>query len=658
MRLSTGRARRPRPASLKCRRGDGFSRWQDRAIGSPSRTRGFTIRAALRGLSHPRLIAALVAALLCAGLVWGLAGALATSSSPAPAGKVVLKLGITGDAPDNLNPFVGQSQSCREIWSLNYDLMVGFGAGDYGHPQGAAATGLADHWTVSDAGKVWTFHIRSGVTWQDGAPLTAHDVAFTYNYVINNHLSNYTSYTNFISSVTAPNDNTVVFTCTRPKANMLDMSVYIVPQHIWGAIPGQTVADYENSVPIVGSGPFQLTQYKRDGYAVMTANTNYWAGAPKIDEVDFIYYKDADTMVHDLTSGSLKGVWGLTEAQYRQLQSGPTYKPLAYVDPALDELGFNCYTGPSLGNPVLRDWHFRQALQYAVDHDKLVQIAYGGLAQPATSVLVSHLWSDPDWHWQPPADQMYTFNLKKAGQMLTAAGYRLRHGIRLNKQGKPIVLRLWTRSSSASSQSAGKLIAGWFDKLGLKIDLSVMADGAIDDGLYYIKGTAFTPDYDMFLWGWGGDPDPNFIMSIFTTAQIDSWSDSAWSDPQYDKLFLEQQTTIDPAKRAAIVHHMEQIVYEQSPYIPTVYPESVEAYNYKDWQGWSSTPGKGGGVFFTSPVVASYLRVHPVSVAVAKRSSSHAAAPIGVILAILMTMVVVVVVAALGSRGRQSEATF
>ena len=127
--------------------------------------------------------------------------------------------------PDNLNPFVGQLSSCYEIWSLNYDLLVGFSAGDYGHPQGAAATGLADSWTVSDGGKVWTFHIRSGVKWQDGVPLTANDVAFTYNYVIKNQLSNYTMYTNFIKSVTAPNDNTVVFTCSRPKANMLNMWV-------------------------------------------------------------------------------------------------------------------------------------------------------------------------------------------------------------------------------------------------------------------------------------------------------------------------------------------------------------------------------------------------------------------------------------------------
>ncbi len=611
--------------------------------------------AALRGGSRRRLLCVGVAALLSAGLVWGLTGALATSSSPAPAGKVVLKLGMT-NIPDNLNPFVGQMTSCYEIWSLNYDLMVGFSAGDYGHPQGAAATGLADHWAVSDGGKVWTFRIRSGVKWQDGVPLTARDVAFTYNYVIKDQLSNYTAYTNLITSVSAPNDNTVVFTCSKPKANMLDMWVYIVPEHIWETVPGQAVNDYEDSAPIVGSGPFQLTSYKPGDEAVMTANKSYWGGAPKIDEVDFVYYQDPDTMVRDLTRGSLQGAWGLTAAQYQQLQGSSTYRAVACVAPALDELAFNCYAGPSLGNPVLKDWRFRQALQYAIDHNKIVQIAYGGLAQPATSVLVSHLWSDPDWHWQPPVGQAYTFNLRKAGRLLTAAGYRLRHGVRLNKQGKPIVLRLWARADSDSSQSAGKLIAGWFDKLGLKITLSVMDDGAIDDGLYNMKGSTFTPNYDMFLWGWGGDPDPNFILSIFTTAQINSWSDCAWSDPQYDKLFLEQQTTVDPTQRADIVHQMEQIIYQQSPYIPTVYPESVEAYNSKDWQGWQSTPSKGGGVFFTSPVMASYLTVHPVSVAAATKSRSKVAL-IGLVVAIIVAMVVVVVVVALRRPGPRRSAT-
>jgi len=358
--------------------------------------------------------------------------------------------------------------------------------------------------------------------------------------------------------------------------------------------------------------------------------------------------------VQEMKDGSLNGAWNMLNAQYRQLRNDATYHDVAYIDPELDELGFNCYAGPSLGNPVLRDWHFRQALQWAIDHEKLVQIAYDGLAQPADSVLTSHLWSDPDWHWTPPADQKYTFDLAKASQMLTAAGYPLKNGARLNKQGKPIVLRLWTRAESESSQSAGKLIAGWFEKLGIKIKLSVMDDGAIQDGQYNMKGKTFEPDYDMFLWGWGGDPDPNFILGIFTTSQINGWSDCAWSDPQYDKLFLEQQTTVDPVKRLALVYKMEQIIYQQSPYIPTAYPEYAEAYNASDWQGWQFTPGRSGGAFFVSPVMASYLTVHPVNAAAGTGSGSRTWL-IGLIVAIVVVIVVVALVVTLRGRGRQVE---
>ena len=159
--------------------------------------------------------------------------------------------------------------------------MVGFSPGDYGHPQGARATGLADRWSMSDGGRVWTFHIRSGVTWQDGVPLTAHDVAFTYNYVIKNQLSNYTMYVNFIKSVVAPNDNTVVFTCTKPKANMLNAAIPIVPQHIWASIPGDQAASMDETPPIVGSGPFQLTSYDAHKQAELTANRDYWGGVPR-----------------------------------------------------------------------------------------------------------------------------------------------------------------------------------------------------------------------------------------------------------------------------------------------------------------------------------------------------------------------------------------
>ena len=89
---------------------------------------------------------------------------------------------------------------------------------------------------------------------------------------------------------------------------------------------------------------------------------------------------------------------------------------------------------------MVRDPAFRQALNYALDKQRLAGLAYSGLAQPATTIVSPNTWVNPDYHWQPPADQAYTFDLAKAGQMLTAAGYPLKNGVRVNKQARPIVL--------------------------------------------------------------------------------------------------------------------------------------------------------------------------------------------------------------------------
>ena len=152
-------------------------------------------------LGRRRLVVFLVVAVLSAGLVWGMSAALGASTSPSPTGgKVIMHVGWTND-PDSLNPLVGYESSSYEVFALTYDLLVGFKTSDYSHPQGAQATGLATSWSNSSDGKVWTFKLRSGVKCSDGQPLTAKDVAFTYNYIIQNQVANYTPYTQFINHV-------------------------------------------------------------------------------------------------------------------------------------------------------------------------------------------------------------------------------------------------------------------------------------------------------------------------------------------------------------------------------------------------------------------------------------------------------------------------
>jgi peptide/nickel transport system substrate-binding protein len=391
---------------------------------------------------------------------------------------------------------------------------------------------------------------------------------------------------------------TVRFDCSRPKANILQMWVPIIPQHIWGKIrPSDAQNKFQNPAPVVGSGAFQVVDWVKDQYVRLNANKSYWGGAPKIDEILFRIYTNQETEAADLRSGSIQYA-DVAPAQYQSFVNKATWTAHKATDDSFENMGIDCYTlGPSVSNPVLKDWRFRNALNWAIDRREIAAIAYNGAAQPATSFLPSGYWKAPlDYHWQPPAGEAYSCDPAKAGRLLDAAGYREVNGARVDHNGNPIKLRLWAVTEKNQYIVASKLIAGYLEKVGLKVTLQTMDSGAIDDKLYNTAGSTFKPDFDLFVWGWGGDFDPGFLLSIFLTSQINAWSDSAWSDPQYDRLFQQQASELDPQKRKAIIWQMEQIIYQQSPYVVLVYPQTLQVYDTQHWQGWVRQPAGTGTV--------------------------------------------------------------
>ena len=306
-------------------------------------------------------------------------------------------------------------------------------------------------------------------------------------------------------------------------------------------------------------------------------------------------YQNPNTMVSDLESGAIDGAWGIPEAQYKALTSRAGIHTIAYNFFNWDYIDLNCSSSPdSTGNPVLRDVRFRDALNYAIDRNKLCQLAYEGLAAPATTIMPPDTWSNPDYHWQPPADQAYTFDLAKASQLLTAAGYPLKNGVRLNKQGKAITLRLATTTDFPQGQVEAKLIAGWLQQLGLKVNLSIIDTGALLARIFNYKGTTFAPDFDLYLSDWAGYGDPGETLTSFTTAQIGGTNEPAWSNAAFDKLNVQQSAALDPTTRRNVIWQMQQIFYQQSPQIVLVYPQYLEAYNTARWTGGPRCSTVGG----------------------------------------------------------------
>jgi len=585
----------------------------------------------------------LTAVVLGAGLVWGLGGALAADPSASPsADKITLRVAWTND-PDNLNPFIGAETSSYEIWMLNYDFLVGYSLDLQPTPE------LATSWEMSADGKIWTFHLREGVTWQDGVAFTAKDVAFTYNYIIDNQMGAYSSLTTFIDKVVAVDDTTVEIRCSKPKANILRTWIPILPEHVWSKVkPAFAGAGYRNQPPIIGTGPFQTVEVKKGDYVRMVASPTFWGEKPTIDEILFITYQNPDTMTQDLFSGTVDAAWGIPSAQFPKVSADPAMEGIAYNLLTWDYLSLNCYTGESRGNPVLKDVAFRQALNWAIDRQRVVDLAWAGKAAPGSTIMTPDSWVDPDFHWQPPPDQLFVYDPAKAKDLLDAAGYKVTDGdgIREGKDGKPIKLRLWARAESPESQKTGSLLTGWFRDLGLKIQYQVMDDGIYYDSIWAYKGKTYSPDFDMYLWNYDGYADPGDTLASFTTAQIQNWNEPCWSNAEYDRVVDAANSELDQQKRKDLVWQAQQIFYEQSPQIALDYPQKLEAVNTAKWDGWTRMYGGTGAAFYTSFVRDSYINLKPKGGGVvATGGSSTLAIVIGVAAALVVALVVIVLLA-------------
>ena len=442
-----------------------------------------------------------------------------------------------------------------------------------------------------------------------------------------------------MTRVVALDDYTVEFTTEKPKATMLQMWVPIVPEHIWSHVSAKDAAGkFENDPPIIGTGPFQVVEWKRGVFVRMEANPDYWGGKPAVDELLFEIYTNTDTMASDLASGLIQYA-SVSPAAFRSFERDAGKTASLAVMPAFDEMGINCYSGSSDGHPALRDPAFRSALAWAIDTQTIASIAYGGAATSAVSIIPSDYYSsDLDYHWQPTSEQARTYDPTKANSLLDAAGYKDTNGDGIRDyRGKPIKLRLWAENSKPEYATAGKLITGYLRKVGLQITFQSVGAAVINDGTYATKNGKLCPDYDLEVWGWGGDYDPGFLLSVFTTAQINGFSATGWSDAEYDRLYREQDMTLDPTARLELVHKMQEVLYRECPSIPLVYVLGREVYDSEHWTGWVQMPAGSGNV----DNVWTFQKVRPKTGEAVTSSSVSGGVPVVVIVVVLMLALLV-----------------
>lgn len=581
----------------------------------------------------------LLAAVALAALALCAVPFTATAESPSPAaeGDAVYKFGIT-QGYDGFNPFAHWSGPTWDVFRLCYNFLTWYNE-DY-----EPVPDLATEWSTSEDGKVWTFTIREGMKWSDGEPLTAHDIAYTYNRILESEHWAYIQYLVGVQSVEAPDDATLVITCDKPNAGMLALYIPILPEHVWKDVSDDDLESYKN-IPLVGSGPFVLDEAKKDKWVKLVPNPDYpedLGGAPKIDEFWYIFSQNMDSMVQDYKAGNLDAIVDWPASYYEDLKGieGTTVSKAPAI--GFVELGINCWDDPkSKGNPLLLDVAVRQALNYAIDKQSIVDASMGGLAPVATS-LISPVQGI--WHYDVPDEEQYTYDPDKAMQILEDAGYSDTDGdgIREDAKGNKLEFRFSAFNEYPEQQQAAKKIAAYCDDVGIMLKLDLMDEGAFSDQYYS------NADGDLFIWSWRGDIDPGFMLSTFTTAQILNWGDSNYSNPEYDQLYDEQMLALnpedpsDPSARADVVHEMQAILYRDSPYVILWYNINLQAFRTDRWTGYGLVPTSGDGAPFFNLTRTTYQDLEPLTAATADDEGSNTGLVVGIVIAALVVAGIVI----------------
>ncbi|QKW29721.1 ABC transporter substrate-binding protein [Streptomyces seoulensis] len=499
---------------------------------------------------------------------------------------------------DSLSPFLAVRLLSTSVSRLMYEYLT-----NYDPKDAHAIPGLATKWESSPDKLTWTYTIRSDSKWSDGQQVTAEDAAWTFNKMMTDPgaaTANGSFVGNF-AKVTAPSPAQLVIRLKKPQATMTALDVPIVPKHVWEKVQDFSKFNNDKSFPIVGNGPFVLTDYKPDSYVKLKANKDFWRGAPKFDELVFRYYKDQDAAVAALRKGEVSFVAGspsLTPAQAASLKGDKDI----HVNEGPGRRFYALATNPGAqakdgtkfgdGDPSLLDERVRHALFMAVDRGTIVDKVFQGHAVQGQGYIPPRFSS---YYWQPSAGQDLAYDPAKAGQLLDQAGYRKNaDGKRVGKDGKPLNYRVLCHATDPNDKAVGKYLQEWWGKIGVGVSLDCL-DNVTDPWL--------AGKYDLAFDGWSVNPDPDFVLSIHTcaarpqTPKDTGATDNFICDKTYDDLYARQLAEYDPAKRADLVKQMESRLYDLGYMNVMAYPNAVEAYRTDQIKSITTMPSAAGNIY-------------------------------------------------------------
>jgi peptide/nickel transport system substrate-binding protein len=458
------------------------------------------------------------------------------------AGTVVF---LIQSSPASLDPRVGTDEVSEHIDELLFDGLVQRDAQYHFTPA------LASSWDEPDA-RTYVFHLRSGVKFADGQPLTARDVVWTIESmgaagrsgaVISPKAATYAS----IASVEARDAQTVVFHLKQPDNFLLrNLSTGAI-----GIVPYGSAKDFWRQP--VGTGPFRFVNQRIDQDVVVERNSISWSVVPKIERVRFAVVPDAITQSLELEKGS-----GDVESNSLPMDALPVLEQrtgLAVEDTRGTEIQYLAF---NTRDPLLSNVHVRQAIALAIDRGLIVRTLWRGHAQPAVSLLPENHWA-----WSGNVER-YDYDPARAEQLLDEASYRRgANGIRFHLTMKT--------STDDRARLLAAVLQQQFSQVGIALDLR-----SNEFATFYSDVTRGA--FQMYSLYWiGGNEQPDIFSYVFSTARFPPRGANRghYSNPRLDALLDDAAENGDAAKRRSDYVEAQQILARDLPIIDLWYLDTI-----------------------------------------------------------------------------------
>lgn len=465
-----------------------------------------------------------------------LAACISCSQRPDPNTLVM----IIESSPTNLDPRVGLDGPSERIDSLIFDALLRRDEHFNLQP------GLAERWEAPDS-LSYVFHLRHGVRFHNGQPLTSRDVKWTFDSLLQSKIPSTKSATyKYVARIETPDDFTVVFRLKEPFAtlpwNVSEGAIGIVP---YGS-------GTELSAKPIGSGPFRFVSAAQDQDVVVARNEGYWDGKPKLQAVRFLVVPDETTRALELRKGSADVASNAFSADVSAVLANEKQLEILRAPGTI-----YAYLAFNLRDPILKDVRVRQSIAYAIDRKPLIESLWRNQVRPADSIL-------PPQSWAYSGDvPHYEHSLAKAGQLLDAAGYPLSNGTRFRLTMKT--------STDASTRLMAAVLQQQLAEAGIALDIRSFEAATFQADV--AKGA-----FQFYSLRWiGGNQDPDMFENVFHSSKFppNGANRGFYANPRVDALIDEGRRTLDPARRKVIYAELQRILATELPYIHLWYFDNV-----------------------------------------------------------------------------------